>query len=117
MKQAGFEKHLADSGYASDGVQVLHHIAAARFKVCQHRSPAVDRLDVIERERHIHGPRHCDQMEHRVGRSSQDGNDDDGIFEGFPGHDVARLQIQLSRLRIAAPARTHSSALPGPRRV
>ena len=42
-------------------------------------------------------------MKHGVGRATQRGNHDHGVFKRLAGHDVARFQIQLEQIEDGGP--------------
>ena len=98
MQQAGVEQHLHQRPDAADGDQFGHEMLAARFQIGEHRHALADAGEVVERQLHLAGMGHGQQVQHGVGRAAQGDDHGDGILEGAFGHDVERAQALLEHL-------------------
>ena len=97
VEQAPVEQVLHESARASRGMQVLLDEPSAGLEVGEVGHAAGDGLEVGGPERHLHRAGHGDQVEHGVRRATERHDDDHGVFEGPPRHDVAGLEIALEQ--------------------
>ena len=98
VQQPGIEQHLHQWHGAADADEIGHDIFAGRFEVCEYRHALADPLEVIERDVDTRRMRHCRQVQRRVGRATQCDQHGDGIFEGFPGENVAWLDAEIDEV-------------------
>mmetsp|Transcript_31242 Transcript_31242/g.82783 ORF Transcript_31242/g.82783 Transcript_31242/m.82783 type:complete len:535 (-) Transcript_31242:39-1643(-) len=86
---------LEHRGRASNGVEVLHDVLAARLEVGDEGRRRREPLEVVERQVDAGGARHGDQVDRGVGRATGDHHKAHGVLEGLHRHDVARLDVVL----------------------
>ena len=82
----------------SDIVQVFHHVFAGRLEIGQERHAVAHRLEILNGQRHAHGARHGNEMQHGVGRAAERHHDHHGVFEGPARHDVARFDVLFQQI-------------------
>ena len=105
VENTPFQQHLVHGRDATDVVDVFHHVRAAGLQVGQEGDAVAHLLEVVEAQFDADGARHGDQVQHRVGRASQDRHHDHGVLEGGASHDCARLDVLLEKVadRVAGP--------------
>ncbi len=93
VDQLFLEQQLHHGRRAADLVQIFLHVFAAGPQVGQIRHAVARALEVVDRERHIDGAGHRDEMHHGVRRAADGHHDRHRIFERLAGHHVARLDV------------------------
>ena len=82
------EQALRNHRNAAGLVDVSRHIFARGFQIRQHGSALADLLEVIDRQRHTHLARDCQQMQHGIRRPTGARDSGNCVFEGGAGEDL-----------------------------
>ena len=98
VEQALGEKHFCDSRYASDAVQVFHHVLTAWFEVGKKGDAIAYTLKVVDRQFDADRPRHRNQMKNSVGGPAHGCYQDDRVLESLTCHDVAWFEVQFEEI-------------------
>src|SRR5260221_9253240 len=93
VQQSFFEQVFHDGGYTAIFVKVLHEEFAAGLKVSQYGDAVADGREIVLGERDVYAAGHGDKVQDGIGAAAEDHDGRDRILEGFPGHDVAGLDI------------------------
>jgi hypothetical protein len=70
MQQAGAQQFLHHNRHAADRMQAAHRERAMRLQVGEQRDALADRLDALDRDRHLRLARDREQMQIHVGRAA-----------------------------------------------
>ena len=103
VEQSFSEQHLDHGGDAAGLRADPPSRTSAGLEVREQRHTVADALEIVDRQRHVDRARHGDQMQHGVRGSAQDRDQHHGVLESLARHDVARLQVEFQRFRIALP--------------
>ena len=99
MQKAPIQEHLHQRGDPPDGGEVGHAVLAARFQVAEHRDIPPDPGEIVDRQLHLGGMGDGEKVKDGVGGSAERDDNGDGVFEGFPGHDVTRSDTALDQTK------------------
>ena len=99
MQQTGIEEFLHNDREAPDAVEVDHVEAPVGLHVSHVRYRLADAVEVFQRQLDLGLVGDGQQVEHRVGRTSQRHHHGDGVFERLLGHDLAGPDARFEQAR------------------
>ena len=74
-----------------------------RTQIRQYRYPLANLDKIVQRQLNAHRAGHGQQVQNRVGGTTQGNHHGDGVLERLPGHDVRGLDVLLQQIQHRCP--------------